>query len=511
MDNFQKVHNQAALRIFVALFVTGLLVLGTGWAGLYLIKFSPEQTLALCALIALSASILISSLAAQVVLEPLRALSDAILHVDPERSGVHAAPNLEKIKIGRELVSALALEVYQFASQQNSGDLIEHRKQVLQAANIVSRMPMPVFVCNKSLQVTNASDAALEYCQLESSALFGKPIFDSLNLEFGSEYTLEKWIQDCQANKVTDTGYWERVRVRLKDGQSFRQCDISAYYNRDSSSGTDFIVTLFDRTERYNQDDASMSFVSLAVHELRTPLTVLRGYIEVFEEELSDKLDPEHKDFMLKMEASANQLTSFVHNILHVARMENNQLDLQLTEEKWPDVLQEGASAMQLFAQVHGKTITFDIDSKLPSAAVDKVTICEVINNLLDNAIKYSPNSKEIIVRSHLNKAGLIETTVQDFGVGIPESVLPNLFEKFYRNHRTRTQIGGTGLGLYLSKAIISAHGGNIWATSKEGEGTTFGFTILPYSQLASELKTGNKDITRQANGWIKNHSYYRR
>jgi signal transduction histidine kinase len=511
VDNYQKVHNQVALRIFAALLTTGLLVIGTVWVGHYLIKFTPVQILALCLLIAISASILISGLVTQLVLEPLRLLSDAILHVDPERSGNHAAPNLEKIRVGRQLVSALALEVYQFASQQNSTELIEHRKQVLQAANIVSRMPLPVFVFNKSLQVTNASNAALEYCELESSALFGKPIFDSLNLEFGNENTLEKWIQDCQANKVTDTGYWERVRVRLKDGKSFRQCDISGFYDRDSSSGTDFIVTLFDRTERYNQDDASMSFVSLAVHELRTPLTVLRGYIEVFEEELGDKLDPEHKDFMLKMEASANQLTSFVHNILHVARMDNNQLDLQLTEEKWPEVLQEGASAMRLLAQVHGKTINFQVDPKLPDVAVDKVTICEVINNLLDNAIKYSPNSKEVTVRSYLNKAGLVETTVEDHGVGIPESVLPNLFEKFYRNHRTRTQIGGTGLGLYLSKAIISAHGGNIWATSKESEGSTFGFTLIPYSQLAAERKTGNKDITRQANGWIKNHSYYRR
>jgi signal transduction histidine kinase len=511
VDNFHKVHSQVAIRIFIALFVTGAIVIGTGWVGLYLIEFTMLQTLILCSAIALSASILISGLAAQIVLEPLKALSEAILHVDPDHHEGHAAPNLDKIKLGRELVSTLALEVYQFASHENSSELIEHRKSVIQAANIVSRMPLPIFVFNKELQVTNASNAALEYCEIESSSLFGKPIFDSLNLEFGNENTLEKWIQDCQANKVTDTGYWERVRVRLKDGKSFRQCDISAYYNRDNTSGTDFIVTLFDRTERYNQDDASMSFVALAVHELRTPLTVLRGYIEVFEDELGDKLSPEHHDFMLKMEASANQLTSFVHNILHVARIDNNQLSLQLTEEKWPDVLKEGAAAMELFAQVHGKTITFEIDPKLPTAAVDKVTICEVVNNLLDNAVKYSPNAKDVKVRSYMNQAGMIETTVQDFGVGIPGSVLPNLFEKFYRNHRTRTQIGGTGLGLYLCKSIVSAHGGNIWADSKEGEGSTFGFTIQPYSKVAAELKTGNKDITRQANGWIKNHSYYRR
>ncbi|HEX8349339.1 MAG TPA: ATP-binding protein, partial [Hymenobacter sp.] len=161
---------------------------------------------------------------------------------------------------------------------------------------------------------------------------------------------------------------------------------------------------------------------------------------------------------------------------------------------------------------VHGKVIEYDIAPNLPTAAVDRISICEVVNNLLDNAIKYSPDQKRIVVRSLLNKDGLIETVIQDFGIGIPESVLPNLFEKFYRNHRTRGQIGGTGLGLYLSKALVTAHGGHIWANSKEGEGSSFGFTVMPYSQLAEEQKDGaNTDIVRQAHGWIKNHSYYRR
>jgi signal transduction histidine kinase len=89
---------------------------------------------------------------------------------------------------------------------------------------------------------------------------------------------------------------------------------------------------------------------------------------------------------------------------------------------------------------------------------------------------------------------------------------LPNLFTKFYRDHRNRAQIGGTGLGLYLSKAIIAAHGGSLWVRSKEGEGSTFGFSIMPYAQLAEEIKqSGDQGITRGAHGWIKNHSLYRR
>lgn len=446
-----------------------------------------------------------------IVLEPLSAVWRAMLHVDPSHSN-QPAPNLDTVRLGRELATSMALQIYQYASHEDSKEQIEHRRDISQAANIVSHMPLPLFVFNKQLLVTNASDAGITYCETDSASLFGHPIFDALNLEFPSEYTLEAWIQECQDNKVTHTGYWQRVRVMNGDG-GYRQCDIAAFYNRDNQSGTEYIVTMFDHTEQYNQDDESMGFVALAVHELRTPLTMLRGYIELFQEEIGPKLDGELRNFMLKMEASADQLTGFVHNILNVTRIENNQLTVHLTEADWSKTIMQGARAMQLMASVRGKTIEYLIDDNLPSVAVDQITICEVINNLLDNAIKYSsePTSKRIILKTSVNQQGLVETTVQDFGVGIPANVLPNLFEKFYRNHRTRAQIGGTGLGLYLCKAIIEAHGGQIWAKSKENEGATFGFTVLPFSKLAEEQKSGSGDIVRQANGWIKNHSYYRR
>lgn len=512
MDNFTRLQRDASALLFVAMLTVGLFTVGTFWLGVHLFQIDTTTCAVLSIAIALFASVLFSNSMAAIVLRPLRLLEQAIVHVDPDHHGT-AAPNLDQIKLGRELVTSLALQVYQFASQQNSKELIEHRKEVIQSASIVSHLPLPMFVFNKQLFVINASDAGLHYCGLESAQIFGKPIFDSLSLEFRSDFTLENWINDCQENRVTHTGYWERVRVRVNGTDDVKQCDLAAFYNRDNPSGTEFIVTLFDRTEQYNQDDESMGFVALAVHELRTPLTVLRGYIEVFDEELGGQLNDELRDFMFKMQSSANQLTSFVHNILNVARVDANQLQLQLLQENWEDVIRKGAEDMELRAKVRGKVIEYDIAKGLPAAAVDRVSAYEVINNLLDNAIKYSPSeeTKRIVIKSYLNKEGLIETTVQDFGVGIPSSVLPNLFEKFYRNHRTRAQIGGTGLGLYLCKCIINAHGGDIWANSKEGEGSTFGFTILPYSKLSKEQKAGDTGITRQANGWIKNHSFYRR
>lgn len=459
---------------------------------------------------ALLLSLVVAGLGTRYALQPLLYLRQALIHVSTQESG--HAPDMTKLNVGRQMISELAMQIYQFASKQNSGEMIEHRNSVIQASNIVAHMPLPLFVFNKDQLVTNASEVGLEYCGLKSSALFGKKLYEVLNLEFPNEFTLEKWIEDCQGNKVTDRFQWERVRIILPgEKEASKQCDMAAYYNRDNPSGTEFIVTLFDRTLHYNQDEQDLSFVALAVHELRTPLTMLRGYIEVFEDELGPTLSPELKDFMRKMEASATQLAGFVNNILNVARVEEDQLVLSLTEQNWEEVLRHAIETMTLRAQVHNKNIELTVQPDLPPVAVDRVSIQEVMNNLLDNAIKYSGEAeKQIIVNTRLNKEGMIETSVQDFGVGMPSSVVQNLFEKFYRNHRTKAQFGGSGLGLYLSKAIVTAHGGNIEVSSKEGEGSTFSFTLQPYVMLAEELKD-NKEITRSAHGWIKNHSLYRR
>src|SRR3954454_20854099 len=104
------------------------------------------------------------------------------------------------------------------------------------------------------------------------------------------------------------------------------------------------MLVLFDHTKAYSQDDQAVSFIALSVHELRTPLTLLRGYIEAFEEELQGQLNPQMSDFMQKMSATAQQLTAFVNNILNVARIDDDQLELQLQEEDWPHIIESAAS-----------------------------------------------------------------------------------------------------------------------------------------------------------------------
>jgi signal transduction histidine kinase len=376
---------------------------------------------------------------------------------------------------------------------------------------LANSLPLPLIVLDREDRVVYSNEASAKYLSQPAADLKGQSIYSALDMAFVSDDTLASWIKNVKGTAVTADHKWERVRIGLPGQGDSLQFDLAGHYNKDNSLGYETVLILFDHTEVYKQDDQAMSFVALSVHELRTPLTLLRGYIEVFDEELGPTLNTEMKSFMQKMDASAQQLAAFVDNILNVAKIEDNQLTLQLHQEDWKTVVDAAVRDLGLRAGVRGISIKTDIEANLPPVGVDRYSIYEVLANLLDNAIKYSKGTNEIYVTARRNDDGVVETSVKDFGLGIDASILPHIFDKFYRNHRNRSQIGGTGLGLYLSRSIIDAHGGQIWVNSKVNEGSTFTFTILPFDRLAEKGKTGNNSgVTRGAHGWIKNHSMFR-
>src|SRR3990167_526788 len=509
MDHLQRFVSKVRAYMLAVLLIGNLVVFGALWLGLYKYNLNEFLVVSGVSLFIVVWSVVFAYVISTHVTKPLGMIWQAVLHVAPGHTDT-PAPNVDKLTLGREIVTSLSLQVYQLASVTATPKISDQNE--LKAKNIINSLPVPMFVMDKDQNISFANEAGLKYINRAAGDVIGKNVYSILDLSFSSESTFDNWLNDARAHKLTDRTSWDRVRLKLLDRTKPLQFDMAAYYNKNNPSGAETLITFFDHTTRYGDDDDSLSFIALTVHELRTPLTLLRGYIEVFEDELSGKLDPEMNDFLNKMQVASQQLTAFVNNILNVARVEADQLTLQLHEEKWADIITSVVGDLNLRAKVQNRVIECQITDSLPTVAADRVSIYEVLVNLLDNAIKYNGQNQKIIVKAYLTQDGMIETIVQDFGVGIPPSVLPNLFEKFYRNFKTKANVGGTGLGLYLCKAIISAHGGNIWVKSKEGEGAIFGFTLKPYSQVAAELKTGdNKDIVRAAHGWIKNHSLYRR
>ena len=514
MEPLLKFRKQLRVVICLGVMAYGLLLASTYYVTQHVLALDSLIVMVATTGFAIIGAIGIGLLVSSFAMQTIKGLWQVIMHVSPDTHGI-PAPAIEKLKIGRELVASLASQVYQLANIA-----AQHVPSNTLSANVADssygftaiNLPLPLFVLDNTETIQFANPAAAAYVGQTAEELIGKNAYMVLDMSFPSENTLDTWLKQVKDSSATAVYSWERVRLNVLDNHPTRLFDLAAYYNKDNPNKQETMLVLFDHTKQYSQDEQAVSFIALSVHELRTPLTLLRGYIEAFEEELDGKLSIELTNFMQKMSATAQQLTAFVNNILNVARVDGDQLELRLQEETWEDIIDSAIANLSLRAKVRGIALESHVDPNLPSVGVDRLSIHEVINNLVDNAIKYSGEGTKIVIDAHLSQDGLVETTVQDFGLGIGTDIMPNLFTKFYRDHRNRAQIGGTGLGLYLCKAIVDAHGGNIWVRSKPGEGSLFGFTIKPYSQLAEELKNSdNKDIVRGAHGWIKNHSLYRR
>ncbi|MBW3568665.1 PAS domain-containing sensor histidine kinase [Candidatus Parcubacteria bacterium] len=487
--------------------VSGLFLVGVYFILQYFFVLQPLAVAGILAAVWIVPGATIGAIVAKEVSRPLEALSQAILHVSPSPIPI-PAPDFEKLTLAKELIETLSRQVYDYASK--SGGLEPASRS---AAEInIQQLPVGVLGVDTDGNIIFANQKAREYANA-SIEIIGKNLYSLFDILFRGQ-TLQDWLRECENNAVTAQKVWRGIRFNPY-GEHIQYFDMAVHFSKSSVAGqSQAIIALFDQNEVYGAEEKGLSFIALAVHELRTPLTILRGYIEVFEDEVKDgSLRPELAEDVKKMQVSSENLTAFVNNILNVAKIEENQLTLKLHQENWPETLSKIIENLRLRGEVHGKKIELNVEANLPPVGVDTISIAEVITNLVDNAIKYSPPDKTLIkVSSHLTKDGLVETVVQDFGVGVPTQVMPHLFEKFSRNYRNKNNIIGSGLGLYLSKALVNAHGGNIWVRSQEGQGSEFGFTIIPFAQLSEEEKNGvNKEITRSAHGWIKNHSLSRR
>ena len=337
--------------------------------------------------------------------------------------------------------------------------------------------------------------------------MHGKTMLDLL---FPEADSLENWIEKVRKNKLKAHKNWTRITNKLHSNKDRKIFDVSASFHKGSTA--EIILTLFDRTSDYAPEEDDLDFISFAAHELRGPITVIRGYLDVLQDELDPKLDEDQKELMNRLIVSTNRLTSYVNNILNTSRYDRRHLKLRLSEEKVRDIYELIADDMQMRASTQNRMLVIDIPYTLPTIAADTNAVGEVMSNLIDNAIKYSNEGGLVHVTAKAT-SNFIEVSVIDRGIGMPENVIPNLFHKFYRSHRSRETVSGTGIGLYICKAIINSHGGTITARSIENEGSTFSFTLPIYDTVAEKISThnnSNESLIEHGSGWIRNHSMYR-
>jgi signal transduction histidine kinase len=329
-------------------------------------------------------------------------------------------------------------------------------------------------------------------------------------LVFDGDISLDKWLDECDQNAVHAERTWQRVPSKLPGEHGRRIYDVTASYSKNSRAET--ILTLFDRTAVYSPEEDDMDFISFAAHELRGPITVIRGYLDVLDDELQPVLKDDQAELLGRLIVSSNRLSSYVSNILNASRYDRRHLKFHVTEQTLTDSYDLIKDDMQLRAVAQNRLLIVNIPDDLPTVAIDINGISEVLGNLIDNAIKYSNEGGQVLVTAKV-VGNFVQVSIEDHGIGMPSNVLGNLFHKFYRSHRSRETVAGTGIGLYISKAIVESHGGTIDVRSTENKGSTFSFTVPIYASVADKLNQSggsNERLIERGGGWIKNHSLFR-
>lgn len=359
-----------------------------------------------------------------------------------------------------------------------------------------------IVVLNPKKQIISANTAA-PIAKRPDGTLY-------LALDFLDDVSLDDWLAEMEAKAISGERQWRRVSTSPHAPLEQKLYDITASYQRGQPGET--VIVLFDRSAQYLPEEEDLNFIAFAAHELRGPITVIRGYLDVLEQELADRLHGDEHELMERLTVSANRLSSYINNILNVARFDRHHLKVHLVEDTVAHIYASIADDMQLRAQTQHRLLSVTIPDNLPTVAADRGSIGEVIANLIDNAIKYSFEGGVITVTAE-QKGDFVEVAVSDNGVGMPANVVENLFRKFYRSHRSRETVAGTGIGLYICKAFVESHGGNITARSREHEGSTFSFTLPIYDTVKDKLLEDgqlNQRLIRHGGGWIKNHAMYR-
>jgi signal transduction histidine kinase len=242
---------------------------------------------------------------------------------------------------------------------------------------------------------------------------------------------------------------------------------------------TQWFGTNTDITEQKRLEQQKDEFIGIASHELKTPVTCLKGYAQLLVRKFQQAGDAPALALLQKMDTQLNKLTSLIGDLLDVTKIESGHLQLHLSSFDLNTLIQEVVEEMQRTTVRH--TIVLDLAPPVTLWA-DPDRIGQVLTNLLTNAIKYSPQSSTIIVKT-VQQEEKILTSVQDFGIGISKEMQASLFERFFRvEGDTQSTYPGLGLGLYISAEFVRRHHGDIWAQSEQGKGTTMTFS-LPLEQ----------------------------
>lgn len=431
------------------------------------------------ALIFFTASLIAGLISIVVALLVARSITKPIKEMQKQAVRIAQGDYSEKVDVqGHDELSQLA-ETFNKLS-----DRIEDAQDTMEAElnrldSVLTHMTDGVIATDRRGKVITINEMALSLLNTTSEQAIGQSILTLLDLE--EEYTLRKLLETPEEILI------DRSKSDSEEDRMTLRSDF-AMIRRESGFISGLVVVIHDVTEQEKTAEERRQFVSNVSHELRTPLTSVRSYLETLEEGAwEDKsVAPEFIHVTL---GETDRMIRMINDLLNLSRMDSGaqQMDLELVNfNELVDYILDRFD-MMVNNQEKNYRIVREFTERDLWVEIDTDKIMQVIDNIMNNAIKYSPDGGKIevhLMETHNN----VVLSISDEGLGIPKKDLEKVFERFYRVDKARArQQGGTGLGLAISKEVMKAHQGQIWVESVEGKGSTF-YISLPYEPYEEDI-----------------------
>ncbi len=352
------------------------------------------------------------------------------------------------------------------ASAQMYREVVEEKEELEQ---IIESVYAGLIMVARNGRIMQINQSAKEMLQLDGVDFTGKTFTEVIVSDRVKEILNEALQDGSEVATEIETGSGPDANVYQSQSTPVRA---------DDGSIIGAVAIFNDITEIRSLERMKTAFVSTVSHELRTPLTSIKGFISTLLADVDGYYDSvTTREFYEIIDQECDRLTRLISDLLNVSRIEAGRaLDLNPKPVQLSSLIEKVVASQRSYASKH-ELITVDIDN-LPIIVADEDKVDQILTNLTSNAIKYSPEGGKVTIKGSYDD-GRVLIAVSDEGIGIPKEHLSKVFDRFHRvDNRDTREVGGTGIGLFLVKHLVDAHGGEVWIDSEVGKGTTFTFSL---------------------------------
>lgn len=355
------------------------------------------------------------------------------------------------------------------ASAQLFREVVQEKEEL---EHVIESVYAGLIMVNNTGRIMQINPSARAMLDIDSN--------DKLTGDYKEIIKIEPIIELLQKSLAEGQEMEEEITIESDgdDGDTERIYQAQTAIVKGEDQSTLGVVSIFnDITEIRNIERMKTAFVSTVSHELRTPLTSIKGFISTLLQDTEGFYDRETvHEFYTIIDQECDRLTRLISDLLNVSRIEAGRaLDLNPSPVDLPELTEKVVSAQKSYTSKH--QFVTDFPDNFPTIVADKDKMDQILTNLISNSVKYSPEGGDITVKAEQVSEDTIRVSVTDQGLGIPKEHQAKVFDRFHRvDNRDTRKVGGTGIGLYLVKHLVEAHGGKIWVESEPGVGSSFIF-----------------------------------